>query len=67
MIKPNMPEVRKIWDNYKKGNLSLEEAARAFQKYSGLSYPVSREYLKNIKRNNVIPINIKNIKDISES
>ena len=62
-IKPNMPEVRKIWSSYKKGELSLEEAGRAFQMHSGLSYEVSKEYLKNLKRNNVIPFDIKNRKN----
>jgi|TARA_R100001510_G_C7568208_1_gene145634 hypothetical protein len=44
----------KIFDDYKKGGLTLDEAAYRLSKVSGLRLDVAKQYMKSLKKDNII-------------
>jgi hypothetical protein len=47
-------EYLRIFDDYKKGGLTIDEAASKLSKVSGLRLDVAKQYMKNLKKNNII-------------
>jgi|TARA_R100000700_G_C3050873_1_gene70277 hypothetical protein len=43
-----------IFEDYKKGGLTLDEAANKLSKASGLRLDVAKEYMKKLKKDNIV-------------